>query len=75
VPKNTPDAYKASAQALTYANATGNTAFFNIIWWSDAEAIKSKFELAKSLGLRGISVFKIDGTEDENLWDVLKENI
>jgi spore germination protein YaaH len=74
-PKNTPDAYKASAQALAYANATGNTAFFNIIWWSDAEAIASKLKLAKSLGLRGISIFKIDGSEDDKLWDVLKENI
>lgn len=74
-PRGTPDAYKASAQALAYANATGNTAFFNIVWWSDAEAIANKLELAKSLGLRGVSIFKIDGSEDQGLWDVLKENI
>ncbi len=73
VPRGTPDANKAAAQALAYANATGNMAFFNVVWWSDAEAIKSKLELAESLGLRGISVFKVDGTEDDELWDALAE--
>jgi spore germination protein YaaH len=72
-PAGTPKANQAAAQALAYANATGNPAFFNVVWWSDAEAIKSKLDLAESLGLRGVSIFKIDGTEDKELWNLLSD--
>jgi spore germination protein YaaH len=75
VPRNTPDAQKAALQALAYANKTGNTAFVNVVSWSDAEAIVEKLNLAQELGLRGISIFKVDGTEDEALWDMLRENL
>ncbi len=44
---------------------------YNIVWWSDAKAIQDKIALAKKLGVRGISVFKIDGGEDQALWDIL----
>lgn len=43
---------------------------FNIVWWSDAKAIQDKIDLAKTLGLRGVSVFKFDGGEDQRMWDV-----
>jgi len=45
---------------------------FNYMTWSDAEAIAEKIELARSLGVRGVAVFKFDGGEDPEMWDVLK---
>jgi spore germination protein YaaH len=44
---------------------------FNILWWSDAEAVRQKVAQATSLGVRGIAIFKLDGGEDPNLWSVL----
>ncbi len=44
----------------------------NILWWSDAVAIKQKVDLAKKLGVRGVAVFKLDGGEDQGIWNVLK---
>ena len=58
-------------KALSHANLTGQTVKFNVIWWSDAEAIRQKVELARELGVRGVSIFKIDREEDPDMWDVL----
>lgn len=44
---------------------------FNIVWWSDAQAIKDKVAVAKKLGIRGVEIFKFDGGEDQAMWDVL----
>jgi len=40
--------------------------------WSDAEAIAEKVELARKLGVRGVAVFKFDGGEDPEMWEILK---
>lgn len=42
-----------------------------VLVWSDAEAVRDKTELARSLGLRGAAVFKIDGGQDPNTFSVL----
>lgn len=53
------------------ASTTLQTAFRYLVW-SDAQAIKQKIDLAKRLGIRGVSIFKIDGGEDPEIWTVLK---
>jgi spore germination protein len=44
----------------------------NLLVWSDAKAIKDKIDLAKKLGVRGVSIFKIDGGMDPETWSILK---
>lgn len=67
-PAGTSSGMETAARALAYANQTGNTYTFNMVWWSDAEAVAKKVALAKELGLRGVAIFKIDGSEDKNIW-------
>ena len=73
-PSGTTPGDMVAQKALAYANATGKTTTFNIIWWSDAQAIKDKLELAEELGLKGVAVFKFDGETDPALWDDLEDN-
>jgi spore germination protein YaaH len=70
-PRGTHEANEAAARALAYANATGQTVLVNVAWWSDAEAMYEKAELAEELGLKGIALFRIDGGEDQDIWEML----
>lgn len=71
VPDGTPEGLLAAAQALAYANETGETVVVNYLTWSDAEAIEQKIDLAEELGLAGIAIFKIDGGEDKGIWKLV----
>ena len=62
----------APLQTTTPAAVALANASINILWWSDAQAIADKVALAKKLGIRGVSVFKMDGGEDQGMWAVLK---
>jgi spore germination protein YaaH len=46
---------------------------FNYVTWSDSVAIAQKIALAKQLGIRGIAIFKLDGGEDQSIWQVLPQ--
>lgn len=73
VPAGTQPGELVAQQSLAYANKTGKTVTFSMIWWSDSEAIADKVALAEKYDLRGVAVFKIDGSEDPDIWEVLGE--
>ena len=63
----------AGEMSFTYSTTTSPTATTStqrIVWWSDATAINNKIQLAKTLGVRGVAFFKLDGGEDPNIWNL-----
>lgn len=71
-PAGTPSSMLAALGAAQIAKAESKQSPFYLLWWSDSKAIADKVKLAKSLGVRGVSVFKMDGGEDQGMWKVLK---
>lgn len=65
--------YDATAQMawITYSEGEGANKKNYKIWYEDIRSFKTKYALAKSHGLRGISVWVI-GMEDERIWDYVK---
>ena len=57
--------------ASAYADTYNSNLPFRYMVWPDAEAVRQKVELAKRLGVRGVSVFKFDGGQDPGIWNVL----
>jgi spore germination protein YaaH len=64
-------AVAAATSASDMATQNNSHQSFRMLEWSDAQSIKIKIDLAKKLGLRGISIFKLDGGQDPNLWGML----
>jgi len=58
--------------SFMYHDAADNATTTRLVWWSDASAAGDKVALAKKLGVKGISIFKIDGGEDQGIWAKLK---
>lgn len=68
---NTP-ALAASAAASMIATAANTNRTFRYVVWPDAQSVQQKINLAKKLGTRGISIFKLDGGQDPDIWNVLQ---
>lgn len=61
----------ASAAASLFADQNNSNTTFRYMVWPDAESVQQKIDLAKRLGIRGVSVFKFDGGQDSNIWNTL----
>lgn len=71
VSSNGISALMAANAATAYADALNSHQNFRLLDWPDAQSIAGKAELAQSLGIRGISIFKFDGGEDPGIWTAL----
>ena len=61
----------AFVAAASFADTYNSHQTFRLIDWPDAQSIAGKAELAERLGVRGISIFKLDGGEDQQMWTAL----
>lgn len=57
--------------ASSFADTHNSHLTFRYMVWPDAESIRERVDLAKRLGVRGVSIFKLDGGQDPDMWDML----
>ncbi|MDP3646322.1 MAG: glycosyl hydrolase family 18 protein [bacterium] len=68
-----PNSAMSAANAASMIATAGNTNLkFRLVDWPDAQSIAGKIELAQILGVRGVSIFKMDGGEDQGMWKILE---
>jgi spore germination protein YaaH len=70
-PNGTSSGGLAAAGALAFSKQQTKQAPVTFVTWSDAQAIQDKAALAQRLGVAGIALFKIDGGEDQAMWNSL----
>ncbi len=61
----------AAAASSLFATQNNSNMTFRYLVWPDATSIQQRVDLAKRLGVRGVSVFKFDGGQDPGMWGVL----
>ncbi len=71
---------KSKNPYITYYNSDDNTT--NKIWYEDERSIGLKMDLARLMGVKGISIWRIGnipnfGEDEDNLkvWDMIKNNV
>lgn len=62
----------AMLAATAYADTYNSHLDFRLVDWPDEQSLQTKIDLAKKLGVRGISIFKLDGGQDPDIWNVLR---
>ena len=68
-------AHLAAESASLVANSNNSNVTFRMMTWPDEISVWGKAELAKRLGVRGISVFKFDGGQDPDIWGILASDV
>lgn len=72
-PSGTSSGNLAAVGALAYSKQQGKQAPVTFLTWSDAQSIQDKARLAQRMGVAGIAIFKLDGSEDPNMWGALAD--
>jgi len=67
-PEKTPVGYESAAKAALFAKMTNMTVKVRLITYGDAASAADKMKIADKYDLRGVTFFKIDGSEDQNIW-------
>jgi spore germination protein YaaH len=67
-PEGTPKGFEAAAKALLVATVADIELPVRVVIWSDAKAVEDKLDLVEEYDLRGLTLFKIDGEEDPDIW-------
>ena len=62
----------AALAATQFADRDNTHTDFRYLVWPDAESIRQKIDLAQRLGIRGVSIFKWDGGEDQKMWEIIR---
>lgn len=61
----------AAAASSMFATQNNSNTTFRYVVWPDATSVQQKIDLAKRLGVRGVSVFKFDGGQDPAIWNTI----